>query len=295
MPTVTYEYRGQSYNSEEEAQQAKQKYNDDKKLRYLDAASVGFDKNRYDQLIANGQGISQMSDDERKYIMDSFANSDQTSVKYTKSDADKLLYDLGMPPMKELSKYRIGYAKYTADGDFEQNYGHISDDQWKKINELWAKDWEYGLTDQDYLRKAAGLAPVAYDSMYEDTLLDQELKAKGLPPSKLLNGKLGATYNEWAKNDATHSEIMNEIARRYVSVKSNSLFNGYNSEDKPFDDEERAQYDSMLMSDAILSVQNDPKYAEFFGKHYGAYGSLPETPGNDYIKYEKDPITGDKY
>lgn len=214
---------------------------------------------------------------------DDFAKSALES--YGNNAFDQFAMQNGLPSWKMFSTVQ----KYAAGGGVAENYGNLSDDQWKKINELWAKDWEYGLSDQDYARKAAGLAPVSYDSMYEDTLLDQELKAKGLPPSKLLNGKLGEAYNTWVKDTNTRNDILQSIANDYVSGKL------FFAENPATGKKETIDYDDAdFMTSAILAAQSDPRYSEFFKNHYGVQQELPDEHDPKYIMYTKDPISGEK-
>jgi hypothetical protein len=147
-----------------------------------------------------------------RYMNADEAYSKKAYESYTNSDFDQFAMQNGLPSWKLWSDVE----KYASGGGLKDNYGGVSSDQWKKINELWAKDWEYGLTDADAYRKANGLAPVSYDSMYDDTLLDDELKQRGLPPSKLLNGKLGETYNAWVKDANDHTEFMDTWLRQYI-------------------------------------------------------------------------------
>ena len=236
--------------------------------------TTSYTKEQTDLLKRAYQALNQNAD---------FAKSALES--YGNNAFDQFAMQNGLPSWKLFSKVQ----KYAAGGGVAENYGNLSDEQWKKINELWAKDWEYGLSDQDYARKAAGLAPVSYDSMYEDTLLDQELKAKGLPPSKLLNGKLGEAYNTWVKDTNTRNEILQSIANDYVSGKM------FFAENPATGKKEAIDYDDAdFMTSAILAAQSDPRYSEFFKNHYGAQQDLPDEHDPKYIMYTKDPISGEK-
>lgn len=144
----------------------------------------------------------------------------QASQTYTDSSFDKYALEHGLPSWKLWS----GVEKYAAGGGIAENYSALSDDSWKVLQDLWREDWKYGLTDEDLRRQANGQAPVEYDSMYTDSLLDDELKAKGLPPSKLLNGKLGEKYGEFMTaydkhaafsdaRDAFYDEVSDKLYR----------------------------------------------------------------------------------
>ena len=247
-----------------------------------DMASVGYDGNKYAMLVNSGTALSQMSDGERSYIKSHYQYTPSTT--YKNNALDQYLASVGLPPSSDLSKYRTAYSNYTAGGGIEENYGNLSDDQWKKINELWQKDWEYNLTDTDYKRRAAGLAPSSYDDMYEDTLLDDELKARGLPPSKLLNGKLGEAYNTWVKDDETYNKIMTEFVNYVLENKS----------DDPDDSLAMMQLNQLYESGYAKLFEN-PEYAEFLSSHGYVRETLPSETDDKYQLQDKwgNPIDGE--
>lgn len=281
-PQYKYEYNGKLYDTEDAArgEQTRQALS-----IYADAASVGYDEQKFNMLLESGGGLSQMSDSEMSYIKSRYTPSYDTT--YKNNAVDQYLYSVGLPPSADLSKYRTSYTKYAEGGGIADNYGNLSDAQWKKINELWQKDWEYGLTDTDYARKAAGLAPSAYDDMYEDTLLDQELKANGLPPSKLLNGKLGETYNAWVKDDEKYNEVMSEFVRNVLKNKPDdarvlkgdgafaNVMNGVyeNIHEKQMSD----IYDS-----AYAELLQNPGYEEYLSSHGYSREPLPSETDEKY-------------
>ena len=283
---MPYTFNGESYKTEDEANQAKAQYEQDRQFKimstYADAASVGYDEARFNALMASGGGLSQMSREERAFIQDRYAKSGATGT-YTKSAADQYFASVGLPPTSSMSKYRTSYANYTNGGGFDDNYSYLTEDNWKKINELWSKDWEYGLTDADAARKALGLAPVSYDSMYEDTLLDDELKARGLPPSKLLNGKLGEAYNTWAKDSQDYYNFNADVARRYYNAKqpknthdeSTLMGSALNAVDA-------AATDSYTMEQAYMETLADPKWATFRDEHATALPTMPNEKDDKY-------------
>ena len=276
--TVTkYEYNGTQYDTQEQARQAQEA---NARAMYADAASVGYDENRFDMLMQSGRALSQMSDDERTYINRAFLQSDYANAKYTKSDTDAYLASVGLPPMRSLDKYREKYNAYKSSGNVSENYGHLSDSAWKKINELWSKDWKYGLSSDDTVRKSLGLAPSSYDSMYEDTALDDELKQRGLPPSKLLNGKLGEAYNEWVKNDQTRTRFMDEVARLMVKNGGKPK-----SAEQFFTNPQASLYS---LNDAIEEAGSDPQWSEFFRAHYGNSMDIPHQDDDKYLEYDDD-------
>ena len=264
-----YTYNGEGYRTEEEANAARDAHIQDM-MRVADAqnadmASVGYDKDRYDALIASGGGLSQMTSKESDFIKSRYQPTQ--SSKYKNSVVDQYLASVGLPPSSELSKYRTKYQEYEGAGGIKETYGALDDKAWSKINELWSKDWQYGLTNEDARRQSLGLAPVSYDDMYEDTRLDEELKAAGLPPSKLLNGKLGEAYNEWAQNDSKRNSVNEQIAREYAKhLKDN---------------------DGTTLDDVISSVLTMPENIEFSNAHYGIYEDLPELESDKYKKTEK--------
>lgn len=206
--------------------------------------------------------LDMMSKVYRKKVNSDSDYAQKAFNSYTGSDFDKFAYEHNLPSWKNWSSIQNATAKYTAGGSLASNYGALTDREWKKINELWQQDWQYGLTDEDARRQAVGLAPVSYDDMYEDTLLDDELKAQNLPPSKLLSGKLGEAYNVWADNDNKYNDIMGQIARenaKHVLAE-----------------------DGVTLNDVMRDVLNLPENYEFTSEHYGALETLPVLESKKY-------------
>lgn len=289
----TYSFNGTEYKTREEAEKAREQYIQNRvDSVYADAASVGFDKDRYNALMESGSGLSQMTQSERDYITKRYAPT--ASTKYTNSDTDQYLASVGLPPSKELSKYRTKYREYTATGGLNDNYKNISKDQWSKINELWSQDWQYGLTDEDARRQQLGLAPVSFDADYDDTLLDDELKAAGLPPSKLLSGKLGERYNSWVKDTNSYNEFMSAVAldyyhssEKYKDKKRESV----GAPELPSSGNDR----EYTMQDAINTVLASGKYDEFANTHFNILQDVPDEHADAYLaKDEKGLVLRDE-
>ncbi len=294
---MPYTFNGESYRTEDEANQARQQYINDRQNQasalYADAASVGFDETRFGRLLDSGYGLSQMSDSEKNYISKNFLSSENASTAYTKSAVDQYLSSVGLPPSSMLGKYRTAYSKYAAGGGIADNYGSVTEAQWKKINELWQKDWEYGLTDTDYARKAAGLAPESYDDMYEDTQLDAELKAAGLPPSKLLNGKLGETYNKWVADSNEYARFNEAVARRYYEqIGFGSKSAAESAADNIMKTLGGTPSSEYTYEQAFAETLSSPEWGEFASEHFGAYQDVPDQYDEKYIKKTKNEITG---
>ena len=281
-----------NYYGSEESRRQYQEYVDSKKKN-----SGGF------TVQYNGKSYSYSADevDRIKRGYDSMrADRDfynQSANSYTDSDFDKYAKENGLPSWKMWSSVE----KYASGGGIADNYSNLSDDNWKKINELWSKDWEYGLTDADAQRKALGLAPVSYDSMYEDTWLDYELKAKGLPPSKLLNGKLGEAYNSWVKDSENYNGFYSDVARNYYHAKNNVEHPGDESTaiGKTINAVADASADAYTMEMAYDKTLNDPKWASFVNEHAAVRPTIPNKDDeayrvkNEYNGYVIDEQTGE--
>lgn len=224
-----------------------------------------------------------------RYMNADEAYSKKAYESYTNSEFDQFCMQNGLPSWKLWGDVE----KYASGGDFKDNYGGVSDEQWEKINELWAKDWKYGLTDADAYRKANGLAPVSYDSMYEDTMLDAELKAKGLPPSKLLNGKLGEQYNSWVKDSEMWTGFMDAVLRRYIE-KSGKIDVENNLFDVVFGALNLMTRKTYTLDDALNEMLSDPQWAEYANAHYGVRVDIPDQFSDEYIMTERDEF-GSKY
>lgn len=256
---------------------------------YLDSATqnsagftINYKGNEYKYTAEDVDRIKRGYDSMR--MNEGFYN--QSADSYTDSAFDQYAYQHGLPSWKMWQSVE----KYSSGGGINENYGNLSDDQWKKINELWQKDWEYGLTDTDYARKAAGLAPSSYDDMYENTLLDQELKANGLPPSKLLNGKLGETYRAWEKDAQDFVGFNDAVTRKMIENEGKLKSADYAADAS--DAFGRAasiianQRNKYSLQDAINDTMNDPKWREFASKHYGYSMELPDRDSEDYLSYD---------
>lgn len=269
MSVKRYTFNGEGYSSEQEANAARDTWMQNElqhaRAQNADMASVGYDEVKYNALMESGGGLSQMSTKESDFIKNRYQPT--SSTKYKNSVLDQYLMSVGLPPSSELSKYRTKYQEYEGAGGIKESYGSLDDRAWNKIKELWAKDWQYGLTDEDAQRRARGLAPVSYDGMYGDTRLDEELKAAGLPPSKLLQGKLGESYNEWVENDNKRSSINAQIAQEYAKHLRDN--------------------DGITLEEVISGVLTMPENIEFANSHYGIYEDLPELESDAYKKTEK--------
>lgn len=201
-----YTFNGKNYNTKEEAVAARNTY---KAAVNADWVSVGKDRAKYDALIESGRGLSQMSDDELGFIRDRYSKSDLSKRKeYTKSDTDAYLYSMGLPSSKELNSYRQKYIDYMGKGGIEQypelaekrgdNYYMTDTAEW--IKNQWAKDNAEGLGGETVTSKGK-------DIKYEDTLLDEQLKAEGFPPASQLNEYYLKYKDEQKKKEAKEKDL----------------------------------------------------------------------------------------
>lgn len=183
---MKYTFNNKEYNTRAEAESARERY---KAAVTADYESVGRDRSKYDALIASGNGISQISDNELAFIQSRYADSDISKRKaYTNSATDAYLSSMGLPSYKELSSYRQKYSEYLGNGGVEQ-YKELftkkgdnlyATDATSWIQEQWAKDNATGLGGATVTKKGA-------DIKYADTYVDEQLKSMGLPPSSQLN------------------------------------------------------------------------------------------------------------
>ena len=280
-----YNFNGQSYNTRQEAEAARQEYIQDqqftKAAKQADWAATGYNEDAYRSLVKSGGGLQNISKQERQFIQSRYQPTSAPS--YTKSSTDQFLAAVGLPPSKELNKYREAYGKYMSSGSISDVYGSLSDATWSKLNDLWKKDWEYGVSTDDLMRKQYGYAPASYDSMYEDTLLDDQLKAAHLPPSKLLNGELGTKYLSWLDDNDKYNEIMTEVAKDYAKNKGQknvATVGGVTVPTLDYNDVEE-----YTMQNAYDSVLARPEYAEFGMKHSGSMQNLPNLEDYAVMEY----------
>ena len=241
----------------------------------------------------NGKDYSYTDDDlalmRRAYksMMSNQTFKTAADASYTNSDFDQKMRSYGLPSWSMWSDV----SKYSSSGGVKENYGTLSKENWSKINELWSKDWQYGLTNEDAARKAYGFAPVSYDSMYENTLLDDELKAAHLPPSKLLNGKLGETYNAWVDEDAKYNKFMTEVTRQWAKYKDFNRNKEKYTQEAEEEFERTGKHDLMdalpiagsySFADAFTAVAERPEWTDYVAQHFGQESEIPDRYNDKY-------------
>lgn len=175
-----------------------------------------------------------------------------------KTDLDKSLAQLGLPSVE----YFDDVTKYAGSGGFDDVYGSVDAGAWDKMLEYWKEDWEYGISDEDRRRQLNGIAPTSYDKDYADTLLDAELKEKGLPPSKLLESKYGEKYNAWRNDSVQYNNLLADATRLVVDSDSNLA----------------------TMNEAVAYLLSTDKY-NGFSEHYYVDAVLPQKSDDKYARY----------
>lgn len=220
-----------------------------------DMASVGYDKDKYAALIASGAGLSQMSDHEREYITKRYQASNPFDRKaYTDSVVDQYLSSVGMPSSQELNTYRKAYYEYAKDGCVRDNYPELDDDAYDYIRTHWKEGMQTGIDGKLYNAKGAEVS-------YADTLLDDQLKAIGLPPSSMLN--------DYYLDYKTSKQIDADIDGFFSAVY------------------EKAQ-GGMPTDEAYRTTLADPQY-----RHLTGYGYVSEaiTYPNESDYVDNDPLS----
>lgn len=185
QPSPTYTFNGQTYATREAADEARNKYIADRKMKvmsvFADAASVGFDEDQFKALMQSGSGLSQMSDAERSYISSRYQATNPYDRKaYTDSAVDQYLASVGLPSSKELNNYRKAYYEYASSGGVAENYSNLDDDTFRYIQKHWKDGMQTGIDGKLYTSKGKEVE-------YKDTLLDEQLQSLGLPPSSMMN------------------------------------------------------------------------------------------------------------
>lgn len=212
----------------------------------------------------SGNKTYTVSRDEFVFLRDSAKKKRQYSPdffsQYKESTADSQLRRAGLPTLSSWNDL----TEWAASGDISSNYGNLADKEWNKLNELWKQEWQYSLTDEDFRRQQAGLPPVEYDAKYENTLLDDELKSRGLPPSKLLNGNLGEKYTKFVTDSETYESVMNDIAVDYYANKNAGM----------------SENDAMVS--AIEKYATSGENAGFFLDHYEVLKDIPVLEQDKY-------------
>ncbi len=185
QPSPTYTFNGQTYTTREAADEARNKYIADRKMKvmsvFADAASVGFDEDQFKALIQSGSGLSQMSDAERSYISSRYQATNPYDRKaYTDSAVDQYLASVGLPSSKELNNYRKAYYEYASGGGVAEKYSNLDDDTFRYIQKHWKDGMQTGIDGKLYTSNGKEVE-------YKDTLLDEQLQSFGLPPSSMMN------------------------------------------------------------------------------------------------------------
>ena len=213
-PQATFSFNGQTYNSREEANDARDKYIAERQMKaaslYADAASVGFDQAKFAALMQSGAGLSQMSDDERSYIVKRYQASNPYDRKaHTDSAVDQYLASVGLPASKELTNYRKAYFTYASGGGVEDNYSNLDDGTLQYIRKHWRDGMQTGIDGKIYTAKGKEVE-------YKDTLLDDQLKSIGLPPSSMMNDY----FLDYQQDKKIDEEIDDFYAAVYKRTKS---------------------------------------------------------------------------
>ena len=212
--STTYTFDGQTYNTREEAYAARDQYIADRKNKimsiYADAASVGFDKSKFDALMQSGAGLSQMSDAERSYITKRYQVSNPYERKsYTNSAADQYLASVGMPAYNELNTYRKAYYDYASGGGVLDNFPGLDDDTYRYISKHWKDGMQTGIDGKLYTAKGK-------EVQYKDTLLDDQLKSVGLPPASMINDY----FLDYQQDKQIDADIKDFYAAVYEKTKT---------------------------------------------------------------------------
>ena len=191
----------------------------------VDRNQVDWIKNRYAMDNADSYGM----DDADQYAKKTGQLSYKMRSSYKNSNVDRQLAEMGLPSEKDLEKYLGAYAKWHTGGIDDVFGDNVSADAWTKVKELYKQDWEYENTAEDQMRKKRGLMPAALAAKYDDTEIDEQLKASGLPSLKTAQ-KYFDRYNNYTGIDALYKNVAMDWANlRLSGIKNDG--NLYASED----------------------------------------------------------------
>ena len=137
-----------------------------------------------------------------------------------KSALDSELRNLGLPSEKNLDKYLGQYAQWHTGGIADVFGDSVSPAAWTKMKELYKQDWTYDTTAEDQARKARGLMPSALEAKYDDTEIDDQLKASGLPSMKEASKYFGQ-YNNYVGIDSLYKNV----ARDWTNLRLQGIKN----------------------------------------------------------------------
>lgn len=274
----------------------------------VDRNQMDWIKSRYKQDWAGTYGV----DDADQYAYKNGQMSAKWRKTYGNSNVDRQLAEMGLPSEKNLEKY-IGEYQSWHTGGMDQVFkqANLPKDFWTKSKGWYQSDLKnaYENTAEDQSRKRAGLMPAKYEAKYTDTEIDDELRARGLPPLSEFN-TYANRYNNYAGIENFYANVArNETNLRLAGINEDDKMylwddgNEYTGKDlyaKAFDDElkrvdektgELVYSDIMpLFKDSTTENKNalgDDDYANYNAFSYNDYKSHYDDLYNRYFANQK--------
>ena len=277
-----YTFNGVTYSNDEDYNNAKKQFTEKfTKLAYLDYLNSGSNMQAFQQNLSNKQGFAFMSDHEWNYITKQASNNASPSA-YTKSATDQYLSQIGLPSIKDLSKYHSQYSQYMSSGGILDNYSDMTTEEYDYIKKKFSEDYHPGLNGN-------GMFNAKGDELkYDDTYLDSQLQANGLPSAKqmevyhaqYLKEKADAEAAKaekeakQAEHDATQARIDRLYEDAYAKVDMSELDKG-----DPSTYHERY---SQALKKALDETLQLPAYSDLYQYHQ----EIMDVPSMDDQQYQ---------
>ena len=200
-----------------------------------------------------------------------------------KSALDNELRNLGLPSEKNLDKYLGQYAQWHTGGIADVFGDSVSPAAWTKMKELYKQDWTYDTTAEDQARKARGLMPSALEAKYDDTEIDDQLKASGLPSMKEASKYFGQ-YNNYVGIDSLYKNV----ARDWTNLRLQGIKN--DGKEYPNEDGTVAKTGAEWYADAFFDelMRQDENGKDVYGEIKPLFKNRTSTssevdPSKDYV------------
>ena len=216
-----------------------------------------------------------------------------------KSALDNELRNLGLPSEKNLDKYLEDYNRWHTGGMDQVFSGmNLPNDYWTKTKGFYQQDMKnaYENTVEDQRRKALGLMPLKWEEKYTDTEIDDNLRARGLPPISEF-GNYANRYNSYQGIDA----LYRNVAMRQTNLK----LQGINDDDTEYENGTGRDLYAAAFYDELERQDENGNYV--YGSIMDKFKNSPKpssaTPTGDYaydrgagiLATSKDQASADDY
>lgn len=209
---------------------------------------------------------------------------------YTNSEADKKLYEMGLPSSKWLGKYLGDYAAWRGDGKVVD----LDADPVAKayVQDQWKKSWKYSGSLEDMRRQQEGRMPEALEEKYfakggkqfglTKSFASQYYLEHGLPDADELGGFL-ASYSEWAHTKSRIGDLYAEVSRRALTAE---VQEGVRDDDSEY---------SVRTTKKLPTLPNGKEYDPNELEEWSVNGAYGTAPAHHEYDYNTETVKGSDY